>query len=122
MEYNPDNPNEPQVFRSDVIIEYCINKFRGINPKLAIRRSHIGFQLYIDLPFTNEVGHGDEETMKCLQKKIEFIELEVVKKLQELNLEANRLADLFNKKLKSRIKELIVHIDSGKLKGSCPLG
>ena len=122
MEYNVNNLGEPQTFCSDVIIEYCINKFRGINPKLDIRQLHTNFQLYVDLPFTNEVGHGDEETMKCLQKKVELIELEVVKKLQELNTEANRLADLFNRKLKSRLKELIVHIESGKLNGSCPLG
>ena len=89
---------------------------------MDIRQLHTNFQLYVDLPFTNEVGHGDEETMKCLQKKVELIELEVVKKLQELNTEANRLADLFNRKLKSRLKELIVHIESGKLNGSCPLG
>ena len=40
MEYNVNNLGEPQTFCSDVIIEYCINKFRGINPKLDIRQLH----------------------------------------------------------------------------------
>jgi hypothetical protein len=62
---------------------------------------------------------GDEQTMNWLLSKIES--LTVVRELKELQAEGMRINDLFNKKLKSKIKDLSVQIDDGHLDGKCDM-
>ena len=57
-----------------------------------------------------EIGRGDEATMKCLKIKLDTLEKEVVKTLKELRNEANRLNDQFNSNLKSKATDIKVQI------------
>ena len=119
-DFNPDNHDRIPFFRSDLILEYCVDIFQGKKPKLAVRRINSDiFDCYVDLPYTIELGKGYDHDMKCLLKKIGALETDVVKLLSSLEEEAKRINNLFNKNLKSKTMDLIVQIDDGKCHGEC---
>jgi hypothetical protein len=100
------------------IVEYYVAKFLGSDEELDIRQLKSDFQLFITSDRT-EIGRGDEETMKCLKKKLDTLEKDVVRELKELANEANRLNEQFNIHLKSKARDLVVQIGDGYLHGKC---
>lgn len=108
-------------FVTNHIYDYYIAKSdSAVNEELRIRRLNSDYQLFRTSDMLEEMGRGDEESMICLKKKLEKLEIEVVKELKNLRHEANRLTLQFNVHLKSKLTDLIVQIEEdGRLHGKC---
>lgn len=109
----------PPLFVLNHIINYYIAKSAGIGDRLEIRKLNSEYQLFRTSDLLEEIGRGDEETMKCLKMKLEALEKDMVKTLKELRNEADRLNEQFNINLKSKATDLIVQINDGYLHGKC---
>jgi hypothetical protein len=118
-EYNKDEPNYIPHFVLDEIIKYCIDKANGKATTMKVRKINSTFQLVREGDFMISAGMGDEQTMNWLLNKIES--LTIYKELRDLQTEGNRINDLYNKELKSKIKDLSVQIDDGCLAGKCDM-
>jgi hypothetical protein len=103
----------------DHIINYYIAKSDGVGDELNVRKLNSHYQLFRTSDMLEEMGRGDEETMKCLKIKLDTLEKDIVKTLKKLRDEANRLNEQFNVNLKSKAKDLIVQIEDGYLHGKC---
>lgn len=106
-------------FVMDHIINYYIAKSAGIGDILEIRKLNSEYQLFRTSDMLEEMGRGDEETVKCLKMKLDTLEKDVVKTLKELRDEANRLNEKFNSHLKSKATDLKVQIGDGYFHGKC---
>lgn len=105
-------------FILDQIVQYYIDKANGIGTTMRVWRPNPEvFQLVRDIGYTIAVGMGDEKTMKWLLDKIES--LQIPQKIIALQTEGNRINELVNVKLRSRIKDLSVEIGDGQLEGEC---
>lgn len=103
----------------DHIISYYVAKAVGSGDILEIRKLNSHYQLFRTSDLMEEIGRGDEETMKCLKMKLDMLEKDLVKTLVELRDEANRLNEKFNTHLKSKASDLIVQIEDGYFRGKC---
>jgi hypothetical protein len=117
-EYGSFDESVTPSFIMEHITEYYMAKFAGRDEELDIRQLKSDFQLFMTSDRT-EIGRGDEETMKCLKKKLDTLEKGVVKELKQLTNEANRLKEQFNVHLKSKARDLVVQIGGGYLHGKC---
>jgi hypothetical protein len=118
-EYNKEEPNYSPHFVLDEIINYCIDKANGKVATMRVRKLNSTFQLVREGDFMISAGMGDEQTMNWLLNKIKSLTID--KELRDLQTEGNRINDLYNKKLKSKIKDLSVQIDDGYLAGKCDM-
>ncbi len=77
-------------FVLDHIIHYYIEKFSRPDDQLAVRKLNSHYQLYRASDM-KEIGRGDQQSMECLKKKLDVQERDIIKVLNELSDEGNRL-------------------------------
>jgi hypothetical protein len=117
-EFDKSDANYLPHFILDHIIEYYVDKAIGKNTALRIRQTNTDvFQLIKEADFPIAIGVGDEQTMNWLLNKIES--LPIAKQIQELHTEGIRINNLFNDKLISKTKDLIVDIEDERFLDKC---
>jgi hypothetical protein len=102
-------------------ILYYINKAQQDNLDLDIRQLYEDdgiFQLHTT-PDMIEIGRGDQQTMKCLLKKLKVLESSLIEDLRGLINEKDALVQLFNSDFKIIVRDMIADIDDGYLSGEC---
>jgi hypothetical protein len=114
-----DSGHEPRIpnYIMRHVVLYYIDKAQtdGLDLDLRPLDERI-FQVHFDL---TEIGRGDEESMKCLLRKLKALEPDLVDDLRALINERNSLIELFDVEFKQKIKAMMAQADYGRLSGEC---